>query len=47
MNIFKVSYKVVRENSDEIYKGFGFNQNGYDEGELWRIRFNMVEEPPL
>ncbi len=24
MNIFKVSYKVVRENSSEIYKGFGF-----------------------
>jgi len=24
MNIFKISYKVVRENSDEIYKGFGF-----------------------
>ena len=24
MNIFKVSYKVVRKNSDEIYKGFGF-----------------------
>jgi MoxR-like ATPase len=24
MNIFKISYKTVRENSDEIYKGFGF-----------------------
>ena len=24
MNIFKVAYKVVRENSSEIYKGFGF-----------------------
>ena len=24
MNIFKNSYKIVRENSDEIYKGFGF-----------------------
>jgi hypothetical protein len=24
MNVFKVSYKVVRENSKEIYKGFGF-----------------------
>ena len=24
MNIFKDSYKIVRENSDEIYKGFGF-----------------------
>ena len=24
MNIFKISYKVVRENSGEIYKGFGF-----------------------
>ncbi len=24
MNIFKISYKVVRANSDEIYKGFGF-----------------------
>ena len=24
INIFKESYKVVRENSDEIYKGFGF-----------------------
>ncbi len=24
MNIFKTSYKVVRENSSEIYKGFGF-----------------------
>lgn len=24
MNIFKISYKVKRENSDEIYKGFGF-----------------------
>lgn len=24
MNIFKVAYKVVRENSKEIYKGFGF-----------------------
>lgn len=24
MNIFKRSYKVVRENSNEIYKGFGF-----------------------
>lgn len=24
MNIFKESYKIVRENSDEIYKGFGF-----------------------
>lgn len=24
MNIFKISYKVVRENSKEIYKGFGF-----------------------
>jgi hypothetical protein len=24
MNVFKVAYKVVRENSKEIYKGFGF-----------------------
>lgn len=24
MNIFKKAYKVERENSDEIYKGFGF-----------------------
>lgn len=24
MNIFKMSYKVVRDNSKEIYKGFGF-----------------------
>lgn len=24
MNIFKIAYKVKRENSDEIYKGFGF-----------------------
>jgi len=24
MNIFKLSYKVVRDNSNEIYKGFGF-----------------------
>ena len=24
MNIFKIAYKVVRENSSEIYKGFGF-----------------------
>lgn len=24
MNIFKVAYKVVRDNSKEIYKGFGF-----------------------
>lgn len=24
MNIFKESYNIVRENSDEIYKGFGF-----------------------
>lgn len=24
MNIFKVSYKVVRDNSKEIYRGFGF-----------------------
>lgn len=24
MNLFKMSYKVKRENSDEIYKGFGF-----------------------
>ncbi len=24
VNIFKISYKVVRENSDDIYKGFGF-----------------------
>lgn len=24
MNIFKVAYKTVRENSSEIYKGFGF-----------------------
>lgn len=24
MNIFKQSYKVVRDNSDEIYRGFGF-----------------------
>lgn len=24
MNLFKVAYKVVRENSREIYKGFGF-----------------------
>jgi MoxR-like ATPase len=27
MNIFKVSYKVVRENNDEIYKGFGFKHH--------------------
>lgn len=24
MNVFKISYKIVRENSNEIYKGFGF-----------------------
>ena len=24
MNIFKVAYRVVRRNSSEIYKGFGF-----------------------
>ena len=24
MNIFKESYKIVRDNSDEIYRGFGF-----------------------
>lgn len=24
MNIFKTSYKVKRNNSDEIYNGFGF-----------------------
>lgn len=24
LNVFKTSYKVVRSNSDEIYKGFGF-----------------------
>lgn len=27
MNIFKLSYKVVRKNSDEIYKGFGFRHH--------------------
>ena len=27
MNLFKVAYKVVRENSDEIYKGFGFKHH--------------------
>ena len=27
MNIFKISYKVVREKSDEIYKGFGFKHH--------------------
>ncbi|MCL2099089.1 MAG: AAA family ATPase [Oscillospiraceae bacterium] len=27
MNIFKISYKVVRENNDEIYKGFGFKHH--------------------
>ncbi|MDR3313967.1 MAG: AAA family ATPase [Oscillospiraceae bacterium] len=27
MNIFKVAYKVKRENSDEIYKGFGFKHH--------------------
>ena len=27
MNIFKISYKVVRKNSDEIYKGFGFKHH--------------------
>ena len=27
MNVFKVSYKVARENSDEIYKGFGFRHH--------------------
>ena len=27
MNIFKISYKVVRENSNEIYKGFGFKHH--------------------
>ncbi|MDR2657688.1 MAG: AAA family ATPase, partial [Oscillospiraceae bacterium] len=27
MNVFKVSYKVVRANSDEIYKGFGFKHH--------------------
>ena len=27
MNIFKVSYKVVRENNDEIYRGFGFKHH--------------------
>lgn len=27
MNIFKLSYKVVRENSSEIYKGFGFKHH--------------------
>ena len=27
MNLFKISYKVVRENSDEIYKGFGFKHH--------------------
>ena len=27
MNIFKISYNVVRENSDEIYKGFGFKHH--------------------
>lgn len=24
MNLFKTAYKVVRENSSEIYRGFGF-----------------------
>jgi hypothetical protein len=24
MNIFKIAYKVVRDNSKEIYRGFGF-----------------------
>lgn len=27
MNIFKISYKIVRENNDEIYKGFGFKHH--------------------
>lgn len=27
MNIFKTSYKVVRENNEEIYKGFGFRHH--------------------
>jgi len=27
MNIFKISYKVVRENGDDIYKGFGFKHH--------------------
>lgn len=27
MNVFKISYKVVRANSDEIYKGFGFRHH--------------------
>ena len=27
MNIFKISYKVVRENNDEIYRGFGFKHH--------------------
>ena len=27
MNIFKISYKVVRDNSNEIYKGFGFKHH--------------------
>ncbi|HPK54736.1 MAG TPA: hypothetical protein PK114_09740, partial [Smithellaceae bacterium] len=27
MNIFKIAYKVVRENNDEIYRGFGFKHH--------------------
>jgi hypothetical protein len=27
MNIFKISYKIVRENDNEIYKGFGFKHH--------------------
>ncbi len=27
MNIFKMSYKIKRENDDEIYKGFGFRHH--------------------
>ena len=27
MNIFKISYKIVRKNNDEIYKGFGFKHH--------------------
>ena len=27
MNIFKISYKIVRKNGDEIYKGFGFKHH--------------------
>ena len=47
MNLFKIAFKVVRNNSKTIYKGFGFKHLRSGKKGVYQLSRNFTFKPAL